>query len=94
LPFKRQVEKGREQQAYEALIAFLEGRSVSVPWLSIPADDAKRIGRQWKLRSPHEQRLLRDLLPRFDMDASQIERILSDQRATNGIEASARRPDR
>jgi hypothetical protein len=88
LPFKKQVEMGREREAYEALVALLGGRHASISWLTLTAEEAKRIGRQWKLRSPQEQRLLRDLLPRFDLLADQVQRILTEERTANGIESS------
>ena len=87
-PYKKQAEKGKEREAYEAITALLQGRTTSVPWLKPTAEEAKRLARQWKLHTPQERRLLLDVLPRFDLRADQIRRILSDDRIGNGIEAS------
>ena len=88
LAFKEQAAKGNEQRAYLDLIAFLENPSTGVPWLSLTNVEAAHVARQWKLRSPEEHRLLRDLLPRFDLHVDQIERILSAKRSGNGVVAS------
>ena len=63
LPYKKQAEMGKEREAYEAIVGLLEGRSTNLPWLNLMAEESKRLGRQWRLRSSEERRLLRDLLP-------------------------------
>jgi hypothetical protein len=68
-PYKKQAERGKEREAYEAIAAFLQGRTTSPPWLKLTAEEAKRLARQWKLRTPQERRLLLDVLPRFDLRA-------------------------
>jgi len=88
LAFKEQAERGNEQEAYKNLIALLEDPSKNVPWLSLTAEEAKHVARQSKLRSSEERRLLRDLLPRFDLQVDQIKRILSTERSQNGVVAS------
>jgi hypothetical protein len=56
--------------------------------MTIGATDATKIRRQWQLRSDDERRFLRDVLPRFDLPMDQIERILSDKRTENCVQAS------
>ena len=88
LPYRKQVEEGKEKEARDALFAFLDGRSNAIPWVQLKPEEATRVVRQWKLKSSEEQLLLRDHLPRFDLQVDQIARILSDQRDCNGIMAS------
>ncbi|MFI5454095.1 MAG: AAA family ATPase [Isosphaerales bacterium] len=88
MPYRKQVERGDEKDARDALFAFLDGRSKAIPWVTLTPEEAKRVVRQWKLKSPDEQRLLRDLLPRFDLQVGQMGRILAHDRAANCIEAN------
>lgn len=46
------------------------------------------IQRQWKLKGNEEQKLLSDILPRFDLSRNQIEKILSSKRDSHGIYAN------
>jgi hypothetical protein len=86
-PYKEQAEAGKERDAYEAIAAILQGRTMSLPWLKLTIEEAKRLARQWKLRSPQERTLLLDVLPRFDLPTDQMKRILSEERIGSGIEA-------
>ena len=54
--------------------------------MSVPKADAETIRRQWRLRRDDERLLLAHLLPRFDLPTDQLERIVSDQRAQNGLD--------
>lgn len=83
--FKQQALAGRELEAHAAIFAFVEGKTNSVPGLGLNAAEAKRVRRQWKLHTEQEQRLLRDVLPRFALQADQIRKILDDKRTQNGI---------
>jgi hypothetical protein len=84
--FKEKALAGAEQDVHEAVFAFLEKHTGEISGLSLDAAAAKSALRQWKLRLPEEQRLIKDVLPRFDLKISQIEKILTDQRERNGIE--------
>src|SRR6516165_2499165 len=88
VPFKAQVELGREREARDELLAFLDGHRDTIPWLKIAPDDGKRLIRRWNLKSLEERQLLRDLIPRFDLRTDQIERIFGSDRTASGLEAS------
>lgn len=83
--FKKRALAGKEVEARDALFAFVEGKTDSVPGLKIEPADAKSVRRQWKLRTREEQRLLRDVVPRFALGAEQIAKVLDEGRAKNGI---------
>ena len=81
IPFlKERTAAGQELAAKDALFAYLEGRTTTVPGLSIEAETAKKVKRQWKLRDEQERKLLRDVFPRFDVEVDQVERIVSPDR--------------
>lgn len=86
--FKKAVLDNNEQEARDAIFAFLDGQTNSIPGLTLPAQTIRRAQRQWQLRAPDEQRLLRDVLPRFDLYPDQIQRIVSAERAGYGIRAT------
>lgn len=86
--FKSEVERGREREAYTRIIAYLDGKAVDIPGLMIDAELAHKVRRQWQLREDEERQLLRDVLPRFDLQVDQIKRILSPERASAGIYAT------
>lgn len=86
IPFwKERVIGGKEQETKDALFALLEGKSKRVTGLSVEDKEAAKVVRQWKLRDPEEQRLLRDVLPRFELAPDQIQRVLSKDRAESGL---------
>lgn len=87
---KRFTLGGKESDAKDCIFAFLDGKRKLIDGLPMAADVEKRIVRQWKLRNDGEQRLLRDVLPRFDLDLDQLKRILSDQRGDWNVRASVK----
>ncbi len=86
--FKQQTDVGDEQDAKNALFAYLDGRRTSIAGFTLSGEKMKRVLRQWQLKTEDEQRLLRDVLPRYGLRAGQIQRILSSDRAANSIDAS------
>lgn len=89
IPFlKTQVAAGKEQETKEAILDFLDGKIQAIKGLNLSTENEKKVLRQWKLFEDEEKRLLRDVLPRFDLRLDQIERILSSDRANNGIYSS------
>ncbi|RME53638.1 MAG: exonuclease, partial [Deltaproteobacteria bacterium] len=86
--FKERALAGKEVETHSALFALLEGKG-DAPY-GLEFDDAKiaRVRRQWNLKTKEEQRLLREVLPRFALRADQIGKILDEGRAKNGITAS------
>lgn len=86
--FKAEVERGHERAAYERVVAYLDGSAADVPGLPIDAERGRKVRRQWQLREDDERKLLRDILPRFDLRIDQIARILAPERAGVGIYTS------
>lgn len=86
--FKSEATNNREKEAKESIFSFLNGRIKSIPGLKISDEVQKKIQRQWKLKDDAEKNLLSEILPRFDLSRDQIEKILSPERASNGIYAS------
>lgn len=89
IPFwKQQVELGKEQESYEGLFSLLSGDTKSVDGLELTDRDRKKIARQWKLREDEERALLTNIFPRFALRPDQLDSVLSDKRAQNGIYSS------
>jgi len=83
----RQASPGKgEQELKDRIFAVLAGDAQALP--GVPADELREARRQWQLKEPAAQRLLRDVLPRFDLTVDQIERILGEQREEVGLRAS------
>lgn len=86
IPFFKKSHDGRRQrEAATAIFDWLEGRTKELEGLAVPVDTAKRVRRQWRLKDESQQRLLKDILPRFDLQVDQIDRILSEERAAYGL---------
>jgi exodeoxyribonuclease V alpha subunit len=83
--FKKQALKGKEELAKNQLFDFLNDHTSNIPGLTLAATEEKKIKRQWQLTDDDEQKLLIDMLPRFDLSVEQIEKILSEKRSQHGI---------
>lgn len=66
----------------------LDGKCDDVWGQVFPSADLKKIRREYKLREDAEQKLLRDVLPRFSVTAAQMKAILSEDRENVSITAS------
>lgn len=89
IPFlKAQVAAGKEKETKEMVFNYLDGGIKTIRGLDISKARAKKIIRQWRLKEEDEKRLLRDIIPRFDLSYDQIERILSSDRTNYGIYSS------
>ncbi len=86
--FRQQALQGRELDAAHEIFACIEGKIDSIEGLSLDAATISGIRRQWRLRTAEEQRLLRDVLPRFNLQKDQIQNILGERRSQNGISAT------
>lgn len=86
--FKIEVANNKEKEAKESVFSFLNGKIKSIPGLKLSDDVQKKIQRQWMLKEDVEQNLLSEILPRFDLSRDQIEKILSQDRASHGIYAA------
>lgn len=85
--FKNEVRTGNEKDAKESIFSFLNGKIRTIPGLQLGVANMLNIQRQWKLRGDEEQKLLSDILPRFELSKDQIEKILSSKRDSHGIYA-------
>lgn len=84
--FRHATAEGEEKAFCEGVFSWLAGSLDAIPGAVITAPDASRIRRQWKLRTADEQRMLKEILPRFDLQRDQMERILSPKRNENCLE--------
>jgi hypothetical protein len=86
--FKKAVVSGNEKDFKAGLLAWLSGKEGAVPGWLLSEKEGGAAKRQWQLRDSKERTLLSDVLPLFDLDAEQLETILSSDRAEWGIDAS------
>jgi exodeoxyribonuclease V alpha subunit len=86
--FKQRALGGKETETRDALFAFVEGKVDEVTGLVVDAAGIKSVRRQWKLRTKEEQRLLREVLPRFALRAEQLGNVLDEGRAKNSVTAT------
>ena len=83
--FKEKALEGKEVEMADAIFDFLDGRTEHVAGITLDQKDAQSARRRWKLRAEDQQRLLKDVLPRFALGSEQIEKILAENRTQNGI---------
>lgn len=89
IPWVKEAMRTRsEQEVKDELFAFLDGDGEVPQGLSLDESEARRTRRRWLLLEEPQRRLLRDLLPRFDLAQKQIGRIVGDKRADHGIRAN------
>jgi hypothetical protein len=65
-----------ERDVKDELFAFLEGDVDTVSGLPLEGERVARIQKKWRYLEPDRQVLLRDVLPRFDLQTAQIRRVL------------------
>ena len=71
-----QIPNRGEKAVNDELFAFLQEDMDTIPGLELERKRAKKIRRPWRLLEADQQVLLRDVLPRFDLQTDQIRRIL------------------
>jgi len=86
--FMTEAMAGREQAAFATIFGFFEGKSKAISGVKLDTAERDKVLRRWKLQGKAERRLLKDVLPRFELKAEQIEAALGDNRAEHGILAS------
>lgn len=87
-PFRQAVQSGDEKEYRDAVFGWLNGKHDDLPGFTLRKQEAESVRRQWNLRCPDEQKLLADVLSRFDIGKDQLGLILSTKRDQNGILAS------
>lgn len=77
--FKNKVTQNKEKEAKEAIFSFFDAKVKGIPELKLSNEVQKKIQRQWKLKEIESQKLLKEILPRFDLSKEQIKKIISDR---------------
>lgn len=72
----KQIPIRGDRDVKDELFAFLQGDVDAISHLPLDAKRGKAIRRQWRYLEAAQQDLLRDVLPRFDLQTDQIRRIL------------------
>lgn len=85
---KEETLKNNEKLARENAFDFVSGKISRIEGLDISEIEKLKIQRQWKLKNDDEKQLLQDIFPRLDLTKDQIQKILSKDRASNGIYSS------
>jgi len=79
IPYAMEQISGRsEQEVKDELFAFLRGDADSIPGLKLEGNRVRKLRKTWRLLGPGQQKLVCDVLPRFDLQTGQIRRILED----------------
>jgi len=77
IPYAIEQIPGRgEREIKDELFAFLQGGADVVSGLELERKRVRKLRKTWKLLEPEQQELVRDVLPRFDLQTDQIRRIL------------------
>ncbi|MFW5890808.1 MAG: AAA family ATPase, partial [bacterium] len=85
--YKEEIEE--ENEIKSDIFDFLEGKKDNIEGLELTNKDGKKVRKNWKLRlTDTKKRLLKNILPRFDIKKEQIEKILDDGRIKNNIYSS------
>jgi exodeoxyribonuclease V alpha subunit len=86
--YKRKSEEGEDKFAYLQIKNLITGKTKAVEGIELDPKVLKDLQRNWKIRNENEQKLLIDILPRFDLSIIHIENILSEKRQENNIYSS------
>ena len=82
--FKHQCEQRNESQACNDIFAFLEN-GTPIPGLNLADLRTSKIKREWALKEDDERQMLKDILPRFDLEADQLRNIFAKNREKNDL---------
>lgn len=85
--FKARALEGREVETADAIFSLLADGVDDIPGIALDAQAVRSARRQWRLRTSEDQRLLREVLPRFALGFDQIQTLLAENRVQNGIHA-------
>ncbi len=85
--FRTAVARGEEKAFRNVVFLWLDEKEDNLPGIEIKETETARIRRRWKLKTEEERQFLREFLPRFDLSKEQMERILSEKRSENCLEA-------
>lgn len=72
----RQLETRNQRDLHDEIFAFLRADTDEIKGLSLSSAEIKDVRKKWRLLLDPQQRLLADVLPRFDLQTRQIAKIL------------------
>lgn len=85
---KKLIDSGEPTETVrKSLFEFLEGGNEPEWARDMHPTDQTALRRKWKLQDDGQQKLLAEVLPRFDLATDQVKSILSDKRDESGIVA-------
>lgn len=84
--FKEQAGKGAELSAAQAIWDVIEGNNNKLGTIEVKPGTIDSIRREWKLQSAGKS-LLKDVLPRLDVSAEEIRRIMGISKVEHGLTA-------
>ncbi len=93
-PARTLMEKGQSKEAHRLFFGAVD-KGKDVPELELIDKVLQSLNRQWRLKPEGAQSLLRDVLPRLDLDVEQIRRIVSEEtkeRSAHGLLADITAP--
>lgn len=76
-PARKLIEAGKSKEAHEIFFNSVD-ENHEAPQFGLTGRTQRRVFRQWQLQSEATRSLLRDILPRFDLEVKQMERIVSE----------------
>ena len=72
------IERGESKEAHKLFFEAID-KNTDVKELELEGNALQRVSRQWRLKSEDAKRLLRELLPRFDLSLEQIKYLVSEE---------------
>lgn len=86
--FRSEAVKGEEKTAVADIFKFVEGETEKIPTFDVADPLKAKIRREWKLLEDKSRLLMKEVFPLIALNADQVECILSDKRAENGLTSS------
>ena len=87
-PARSLMEDGESNLAYRLFFDAVDNKA-DAPQINLTGDALKSLSRQWQLKNPSAQKLLRDVLPRLSLDVAQIGHVLNEPEAHGLSDADA-----
>ena len=86
--YRQQTLKENDKNAYEKITDFIISKTKEIKGLTVSQTKIKEFRRDWNLREKEEQKLLIEILPRFDLNKLQIANIINAESRENCISAT------
>ena len=65
-----------EEKVKESIFSYLDGNESVIQGIDLTKKEFSSLRKRWKYLEEHQQKLLQDILPRFDLSVRQIENII------------------